>query len=233
MINEISFSQLSFTGKTRRYNGFAVDLCESAANKIFKQVEPKFSKKPVSENYRAYSQVFLPTEVKFSKQMHGYGVEGKSVELPLYAGTKKVSDGFSTEVGGYGGGYILSDVKTPLSTTDVHTCACLNLVDGTSDEQLLYHVFHGTSSADIRKFVNNFFPNFTKINIVPGDMLQTSKTVKNILEAVSDINPKIEPNFYHFPCYNPEIVAYKGDLFFIKHSNEGNVTFKQVKNYNY
>ncbi|MCD8377496.1 MAG: hypothetical protein LUB59_01770, partial [Candidatus Gastranaerophilales bacterium] len=181
--------------------------------------------------YRSYYQ---KTHPRLEKGIWGYKFAQNSTPLAEYTGTKLKTAGFSTESGGYGGGWIKSGMNVPLSTKDVHTCALLNLVNKNSGEQLLYHVYEKTGIGAVKALITKEFPRFTEVNIMPGDNFKTNTVVNNILDAVNEINPKAAKHYYHASVENPEIVAIDGKLEYIKNIDCNNMTFTEVTNqYNY
>lgn len=221
MINSIYDSQqVNFKGKSFSKKGFKE--CEDCCEKTIKKY-----KKAAAETYRAY---FIKSYPQLEKSMWGYKVPVNSQELKSYSGIMKKTAGFSTEAGGYGGGWIKSNIDTPLSTKDVHTCALLNLVNENTGEQMIYHVFDHTNSAGIKELIKNEFPRFTKANILPGDQHQTNNTVNNIIDAIDDINPKVLKQYYHMPVENPEIVAIGGELRYIENLKPDIMTFTEITN---
>lgn len=217
--------QVSFTGKT--FSRKAMRECEEFCSDIYREI-----KTPKSSAYRAYARI-TTTPQNLERGAFSYKTK-YSKELKPYTGTLKHSAGFSTEAGGYGGGWIKSTTSTPLSTKDVHTCALLNLIDETTNEQMLYHVYSETSFCNIKKLILQEFPNFTKVNIMPGDQFKTNTTVNNINKALDEINPKITKQYYHMPVENPEVIAIDGELQFLKNKKPDEMTFVQVTDqYNY
>lgn len=226
MINQVSYNQTAFTGRSFRNIEEIEDFSEKAFTAVKKKVKPRYDEK-VNEAYKAYANIVEnPSNVKLEKKFYGYGTKD-SIPLERYTGTKNKNAGLSTEGGGYGGGWIKASIDTPLSTADVHTCAAVNLINESTNEQFLYHVFHGTTAEDIEKFLLEKFPDFNSVNIVPGNMYHTNKTVNNILSALDNINKKAERHFYHFSAEDPEIVAHKGKLSYIERKND-TMTFNEV-----
>lgn len=224
MINNIYNTPISFTGKT--YSRKGLKECEKYCSKANKKI-----KKAVAENYMAYMR---QSGVNLDKSPFGYKIPVGSLELKPYTGTLEKSAGFSTEAGGYGGGWIKANINTPLSTKDVHNCALLNLINDNTGEQLLYHVYAETQKDSIVNLIKREFPRFTRANIMPGDLHQTNTTVNNTLNAVADINPKAMREYYHMPVENPEVVAINGELRYIENKNPDKMTFTEVCNqYNY
>ena len=141
--------------------------------------------------------------------------------------------GFSTEnLTDVGGGYLKADCLTPLSTTGVRTCAVLNLVNEETGESALYHVLDETNAEKIQEFIRTIFPNFTKVNIVGGDQFKTVNTMRKIIQAVENVNPYADKFFYHTVSENPEIIAYGGDMYYMK-GKTGSVSFVQKDDYWY
>lgn len=226
MLNTISNNpnQITFTGKTYSRKGFRE--CEEFCEKVGKKV-----KKAATENYQAY---FATKHCRLEKAIWGYKAPVGSIELQPYTGSLKKTAGFSTEAGGYGGGWIKADTSTPLSTKDVHTCALLNLVNENTNEQLMYHVYSHTSPAAIKNLITQKFPRFTRVNIMPGDQYQTNTTVNNIVDAVSEVNPKAIRQYYHMPVENPEVISVDGQLKYLENKKPDEMTFTQITNqYNY
>ena len=154
-----------------------------------------------------------------------------SEEMIMYKG-KKGDAGLSTEAGGFGGGWIISDINTPLSTRDMHGCAVLNLINSETNKQLLYHVYEDSGSGVIEQFIKEKFPKFDKVNITPGDAPKTSLTMNKILTAVDNINSDAQKTFYHTQTENPEIVTIDGKLEYIDNPT-GKMSFREECFYNY
>lgn len=229
MINAItSNQQISFTGKT--YSKKAMRECEEFCEDFCKNIKKgkKKFKKPSSANYRAYTTGIVNTN-NLERCPFGYKARN-SKELIPYTGSLDKAVGFSTEAGGYGGGWLKADTNTPLSTKDVHNCALLNLVNENTNEQMLYHVYGFTQANTVKDFVADKFPRFTKVNIMPGDQFQTNSTVNNIVEAINEINPKAPKQYYHMPVENPEVISVNGELQFLPNSNPKDMTFQQITN---
>ena len=149
MINTItSNQQISFTGKT--YSKKAMRECEEFCEDFCKKKKKgkKKSKKPSSANYRAYTTGIVNTN-NLERCPFGYKARN-SKELIPYTGSLDKAVGFSTEAGGYGGGWLKADTNTPLSTKDVHNCALLNLVNENTNEQMLYHVYGFTQANTVK-----------------------------------------------------------------------------------
>lgn len=193
-----------------------------------------FTSNKYYKTYELAQDWFCPSESnKIVKKLFNYSIETGSVPVKLYNGPTATTAGFSTEKGGFGGGWLKGSINTPLSTTDVHTCAILNLVNEDTMEQLLYHVFDKTSADTIEEFIRKIFPKFTRVNIAGGDQLPTINTMKEMLKAVDNINPNAPKTYFHSVCENPQFVAYKGDMFYMK-GKGGEVSFVQdTKNYCY
>lgn len=170
---------------------------------------------------------------KFIKKIFNFAPQNAE-KLEVYRGPKNLEAGFSTEdLQDVGGGWLKADCQTPLSTTGVRTCAVLNLVNEETFENILYHVHDETSAGKIEKFIKEKFPEFTRVNIVGGDQFKTSNTMRKIVQAVDNINPNADKTFYYTVTENPEIVAYQGDMYYMK-GNSGKVSFVQnTKNYWY
>lgn len=230
MANLISALKINFTGLAifRKANP-AQDLYKKAGE-YAKQAKLSVNEIP-ADSFRAYANIKENHNVKLIKKWFSFGIENNTQPLPVYRGSTAKNAGFSTETGGYGGGWLKSDINTPLSTTDVHTCAALNLVDEKNGQHLLYHVYHGTSANCIKSFILEKFPNFNKANILPGDAFETNNTVNKILAAVNEINPKAEKKFSFFASENPEVVAHGGDLSYIENKPYKSMTFRQIKQY--
>ena len=215
---------VSFTGKT--YSKKALkeldEFCDSPCKKV---------KKAAAKHIKAF---FLPKNyVSLERCAFGYKAPVGSRPLEKYTGTRVKTAGFSTESGGYGGGWIKASCDTPLSTKDVHTCALVSLVNENTNEQLMYHVYSHTTSGKIKELIQNEFPRFNKVNIMPGDQFQTNSTVNNILEAVNEVNPKAIRQYYHMPVENPEVVSIHGDLKYLENKKPDEMTFTEVNQYNY
>ena len=170
--------------------------------------------------------------MKFTKKIFNYAPKN-SEAVDVYKGPKNMDAGLSTEaLKDVGGGYLKADCMTPLSTTGVRTCAVHNAVDEETCENILYHVHDETPTHKIEQFLRKFLPNFNKVNIVGGDQFKTVNTMKKILNAVENINPYAEKIFYHTTTDNPEVVAYCGDIYYMK-GKQGNVSFIQKDDYWY
>lgn len=231
MINTItSNQQISFTGKSfsKKAMRECEEFCEYFATNA-KRTKRK-AKKPSSANYRAYAGIVDTHNLE--RSTWGYRARN-SKELIPYTGTLNKTDGFSTEAGGYGGGWIKAATNTPLSTKDVHNCALLNLVNENTNEQMLYHVYGFTQANTVKDFVAENFPRFTKVNLMPGDNCQTNSTINNIVEAIDKINPKAPKQYYHMPVENPEVISVNGELHFLPNTNPKEMTFQEVDQYVY
>ena len=196
-------------------------------------VSPSFS----GRNWARTSQMCFDTfefsdEIKLTKKFFNYAPKN-SVPLEKYNGPKEVYSGFSTEnIEDVGGGFLFGDCSTPLSTTGVRTCAVANFVCKKLGIQALYHVHHETNVKRIEEFIRKFMPDFDAINIVGGDQFKTANTVKKILQASDNVNPYAKKTFYHTLTENPEIIAFDGDMFYMK-GKKGNVSFNQLNDYWY
>lgn len=232
MINTI-YPQIqpNFTGKTIRKTKAFDDLCDETFEKIHSRKKHTSCNVPL-ETYKAYANLDY-NKVALMKKQFGFAVCGDSKALPHYNGLISENSGFSTEAGGYGGGWIKAGLGTPLSTKDIRTCATVNLVNEANNEHLLYHVFHETSAKDIEQFIRETFPKFNKVNIIPGDQLKTTVTTQNIMSALNKINPRADKHFYHFASENPEVVALDGNLSYIPNTSPTTVSFKEVNQYYY
>ena len=164
----------------------------------------------------------------FEKYIFNYCPTDDAKRIQPYKGPKDYSSGMSTEDPDLGGGWLKSDINTPLSTTGVRTCAVLNLVDEDTNTHTLYHVFHGTGVNSIKDFITTEFPHFTHVNIVGGNQYQTIYTMSRIVDAVNEVNPEAEKTFYYTVTDNPELVAYKGDMYYMK-GKSGNLSFVRNK----
>jgi len=195
---------------------------------------PNFTGNKYRKTFELVQDCFCPGEPnKIVKKVYNYSTEANSVSVRPYRGPLATTAGFSTEEGGFGGGWLKGAVSTPLSTTDVHTCAVLNLVNMDTLEQFLYHVFHQTNSNKIEEFIRKIFPKFTHVNIVGGDQFQTVNTMRKIAEAVDNVNSNAPKTYWHTLSENPQLVAYQGDIFYVK-GKSGQVSFVQdTKNYCY
>lgn len=188
---------------------------------------PNFTGNKYRKTFELAQDCFCPSQPgKIVKKAFNYSIDSGSVPLKPYKGPMAETAGFSTEEGGFGGGWIKGAIDTPLSTTDVHTCAVLNLVNTDSLEQVLYHVFHKTNASKIEEFIRKIFPNFNQVNIVGGGQFPTVNTMRKIAEAVNNVNPNAPKTYFHSVCENPQIVAYKGDMFHMK-GKSGQVSFVQ------
>lgn len=190
-------------------------------------------------NYRmrpcGYDSFEYYNEPKFRKIIFNYSLaeQGESEEISPYKGPTSKDAGFSTEEGGWGGGWLIANCMTPLSTTDVNTCAVLNLVNEDTGKQALFHVHHKTPLNRIEEFINEKFPDFTKVNIVGGNQFPTVNTIKKIVAAVDNVNPYADKIFYYTKTENPQLVAYCGDMYYMK-GKDGQLSFVQnTENYWY
>ena len=198
------------------------------------QYTPNFT----SAKYRKVAQTFDDSfyssqPVKIVKKLFNYSDDTNSARIKSYSGPMAKNAGMSTEAGGYGCGWLKGSLDTPLSTTDVHTCALLNLVNADTFKQLLFHVFDDTSVHKIENFIKKIFPDFTHVNIVGGDQFKTVNTMRKIVDAVDNVNPYAPKTFYETICENPQLVAYNGEISYIK-GKSGQVSFVQdTENYLY
>lgn len=167
----------------------------------------------------------LPVQ-RIVKKSFNYSTEIDSVPVRPYRGSLERSVGRSTEDGGYGGGYLTGSIDTPLSTTDVHTCALLNLFNEYTSMQALYHVHHKTPVQQIVDFIRKIFPDFSGVNIAGGDQFQTVNTMRKIAEAVDNVNPNAPKTYFHTVCENPQLVACDGEISYIK-GKSGQLSFVQ------
>lgn len=224
MINSIDYrNNITFTGKTyskKAIKEFA-EITEYSGKKI---------KKIPSHIY--HSLVNYNNKIKLEQTNWGYKAP-YSNELKKYVGSLTKSTGYSTEAGGYGGGWIMNDINVPLSTKDIHTCALVNLINENTGKQLIYHVYDATEADSIKTLIKKEFPRFTKVNIMPGDNHRTNTTVNNIIEAVDKVNPKAMKTFYHAPVENPEVVAINGELQYLDNINPNKMSFKEIDQYHY
>ncbi len=189
--------------------------------------KPNFTGNKYRKTFQMAQDCFCPSEsMKIVKKSFNYSTEANSVPVSIYKGPLNKTAGMSTEENGYGGGWLIGSVDTPLSTTDVHTCAVLNLVNMNTFKQLLYHVFHETNSLKIENLIRKVFPDFTNVNIVGGQQFPTVNTMRKIAEAVDNVNPNAPKTYYHTLCDNPELVAYKGNISYVK-GKSGEISFVQ------
>lgn len=172
------------------------------------------------------SCIFPGEPVKIIKKLFNYSAESGSVPVKPYLGSLERSAGISTEEGGYGGGYLIGAVDRPLSTTDIHTCALLNLFNINTFKQALYHVYDKTSVEKIVEFIRKIFPDFTGVNIAGGDQLPTKNTMRKIAEAVDSVNPNVPKTYFHTVCENPQLVTCNGEISYIK-GMSGKLSFVQ------
>jgi len=231
MIHQKNLSKINFPSSDFFKKPLVNELCGDFSSQYKKEIK---NEKDLSQliDYRAYLNIVEDKKIRLEKKTFGFGTSD-SIELKPYSGSRTKAAGFSTEGDGSGGGWIKADIKTPLSTADIHTCATINLVDEDSGQQFLYHVYRGvtkgTAPIEIEKFLLKEFPNFTKVNIIPGDQQQTNIAVNNALTALFNINKETKVQFYHFSSKNPEVVAQNGELSYIE--RDGNkMTFTEVKN---
>lgn len=170
--------------------------------------------------------------LKFTKKVFNYAPKN-SEAVDVYRGPMSADAGFSTEaLKDVGGGYLKADCLTPLSSTGFRTCAALNAIDEETCTQVLYHVHDETPVHKIEQFLRKFIPDFSKVNIVGGDQYKTANTMKKIVQAVENVNPYAKKKFYHTVSENPEIVAYGGDIYYMK-GKSGTVSFVQKDDYWY
>lgn len=227
MINNIQYTPITFSGK-----GFNRKLAREA-KEYFRNSSPYAFERLYSEHYP------IPNKnISLEKSIWGYKAP-HSVELEKYTGTTIKNAGFSTEAGGYGGGWIKAAGDVPLSTKDVHTCAVLYLENKNTNEHMLYHVYGNgnknlTPIESIKTLITKEFPRFTHVSILPGDQMQTNSIVNNINSAVDELNPKAFKTYYHMSSENPEIVAQNGKLTYLDNLFPNKMTFTEVKDqYNY
>lgn len=205
--NKTQFNPLSFSGKI---------------------IKPDLSKAFVRVDRFALSN---PNNIV--KKSFNYSVELNSRPVLPYSGPVKRTAGFSTETPLLGGGWLDGTIDTPLSTTGVRTCAVLNLVDEETAKQILYHVFHNTSADRITEFIREKFPKYTRVNLVGGDQLKTRETMMKILKAVDRVDPFAPKVYYHTLCENPQLVAYKKEIYYLE-GESGRLSFiPNDKNYWY
>ena len=171
-------------------------------------------------------------DLKFYKKVFNYAPD-LSEQVNVYKGPKFLKAGFSTEnLEDVGGGYLIESCLKPLSTTGVRTCAVLNLVNEKQGQNVLYHVWDKTCAERIEEFIRKKFPIFNKVNIVGGDQYKTANTMKKIIQAVDNVNPNADKFFYYTVSDNPELIAYGGDMYYMKGS-KGSVSFVQKDSYWY
>ncbi|MBP7212394.1 hypothetical protein KBA27_06115 [bacterium] len=164
----------------------------------------------------------------------GFSLYGAK-EPEIYTGSYLKSVGKSTEFE-YGGGFLIGDMKQPLSTAGIHDCAVLNLVNEKTGKQMMYHVFAETEEPSISKLITEKFPEYTGVNILPGDNRKTSDTVERILNVLKTKNGEAPVKFYVLPSKNAEIISCDGELKTIYHQGEPKPTFEVVSDkssYNY
>lgn len=170
----------------------------------------------ISSITRPFSENINIANKQIIKKIFNYSTEVGSVPVKPYRGTLEKSAGISTEAGGYGGGYLTGSIGKPLSTTDVHTCALLNLFNTKTSQQVLYHVYHATPMQKIVDFIRKNFPDFTGVNIVGGDQFKTINTMREIEKAIDSVNPNIPKTYYHTLSENPQLVACNGEISYIE-----------------
>ena len=168
---------------------------------------------------------------QIEKFCFNYSLSNSSSPLKTYDGP--LDNGISTEDPQLGGGWLVGNINTPLSTTGVRTCAVLNLVNEDKGEHILYHVYHKTTADKIEQFINDKMPDFTYANIVGGDQFKTVNTMRKIINALDNVNPHAPKYFYHSLSENPEIVAYNGDMFYMKGVSDDLSFERNDKNYWY
>ena len=223
MINKINQTKISFNGKSFK-NKAMEKLLEQPKIDSLKQAD--YITMELIKNYAP----ILNSNVLLTEGAFGYK-SPKSIPLPAYKGPIEKQEGFSTEHGGYGGGWLKASSEIPLSTSGIHSCALVHLVDDKNNEQCLYHVHVNTSALVIYKFIREKLPHFTKANIVPGDLKSTNFTVNNILLGINRINPKAPKSFFHFSTSEPEVVAHKGTLGYMPNQKPEQVSFQEVCQY--
>jgi hypothetical protein len=216
---------------------------------MINKVNPKFISRAYSYSTNCIKKAAGDVSAEISKASHkigdficnhdlirnrGYGYSTYDAkELEIYSGSYRKDFGKSTEFGDYGGGYLLGKIEQPLSTAGIHDCAALNLIDEKSGKQFLYHVYAKSNETAIEKLINEKFPKYTRINIVPGDSEHTTKTVKKILNVLQNKNPECPAEFYYLPSKNAEVVAVNGDVNVIYHQGTAKPTFEVESNFNY
>ena len=196
-------------------------------------VSPSFSGRNWAKSVQNCCDTFeFSDEIKLIKKFFNYAPINSSPLLE-YKGFKNTWSGFSTEnLEDVGGGYLIADCSTPLSTTGVRTCAVANFICEKLGIQALYHVHHETNVKRIEEFIRKFMADFDKINIVGGDQFKTVNTVKKILQASDNVNPYAKKTFYHTVSENPEIIACDGEVQYMK-GKKGSVSFIQLDDYWY
>lgn len=227
MLNGVGYSQVNFSGKSFK---FPKGLQGEYLLEKYGENHPHNRNFCETNVIKAKYAPFINENVELRRENYGYAAIDSS-PLELYKGTTDKTAGLSTESGGYGGGWVKANLDTPLSTKDIHTCAGLHLVNEFTNEHLLYHVHHDTLGYEIQNIIKNIFPDFNKVNIIPGDQPRTQNTTNSILNAVKKINRKAEVKFYHNPINMPEIIAYKGEMSYLPSKNDGSMTFTEVVQY--
>lgn len=198
-----------------------------------KSYTPNFTGNKYRKATQMFSDTFSHEADRIVKKSFNYSSELNSMCVLPYNGPLEKTAGLSTEENGFGGGWLKGSIDTPLSTTDVHTCAVLNLLNADTFEQVLYHVYHKTSVNKIEEFIRKIFPDFTHVNIVGGQEFPTVNTMKKIREAVDRMNIDVPKTYWHTVCDNPQLVAYDGEISFVK-GKSGQVSFVQdTENYWY
>lgn len=226
MINIDSSQRINFTGQTLRkapLNYHKINPIRFNGSIII----PDRFKVVSAENFRAYTNM---RQVELIRDTFGYKVKKGSKKLSVYRGPKDEMAGFSTFTMGccFGGGWLEASINTPLSTTGIHSCALMNLINRFTNRQVSFHVPSILSSEDIGDFIKKTFPYFNRVNIVPGDESETIQTVNNIILAVRDTGLNAEEKFYHFASPEPEVVTWKGKVDYIKHHKPNVVTFQEI-----
>lgn len=206
----------------------------NAINSVRSFYTPNFTGNKYRKAVQYFDDCFCPSDSgRIVKNVFNYSAEVGSVPVRPYMGSMDKMAGCSTEGTELGGGWLKADIDTPLSTTGVQTCAVLNLVNKDTLEQVLYHVFHKTSSSRIEQFIREIFPSFTHVNIVGGQQFQTVNTMRKVVDAVDNVNPRALKTYYHTLCDNPQLVACNGEIYHIK-GKSGEVSFVQnTENYWY
>lgn len=221
MINPVyniqTIQQPHFKGKTQRMLDYVAQM--SIMNHL----------KISAENFRAYASI--KDKIKLIKTGFSYSIKKGSIELPEYKGPLQKNSGKSTSWNSSddGGGWIKGDLSKPLNTRGIHDCAVLNLVNTTKNNHLLFHIYPTSTAIDIEEFLKKRFSSFDKVNIIGGDIPETQSTINKIISAVEKLNPKTMIKFYHSPVSRPEIVAYNGELSYIKDSDFWQTPFKEYK----
>lgn len=199
-----------------------------------KPYSPNFTGRKYHKTAKILNDCFCPSgEFRILKKSFNYSTEVNSVEVKPYKGTLEKSAGFSTGEDGCGGGWLVGDIDTPLSTTDVHTCALLNLFNVDTLKQALFHVYHETNANRIEQFIRKIFPDFTHVNIVGGDRFRTVNTMRKISDAVDNVNINAPKTYWHTITENPQLVAQNGEISFVK-GKSGQLSFElNTENYWY